>query len=117
MPAEVVVEGDLVALLRLGVENGAGGNGDAEHLFEAERLGAELDLVVVEATLGAFLVFDGACLGDALRHLRFEIGDLRVGVADFDEIGFAGEPEAVGKEREGAEERPASQNTIPLSAA
>lgn len=80
------------------VEDQAGRDAQAEHFLEAERLGAELHVVVGPAARGAFFVFDGAGLDDARGLGRV--------AADLDEIGFAGEAESVGVKREGAEEFP-----------
>ena len=58
------------------VEDFAVGDGGVEHFFEAEGLGAELDLVVVPLSFLAVFVFDG---------------DGLVGVGGvFDEVGDAG---------------------------
>ena len=80
------------------MEDEAGGDVQAEHFFEAEGLGAELDMVVGPAAGGAFFVFDGAGLGDAAG------GGI---AADLDEVGFTGEAERGGEHGQGAEEFPA----------
>lgn len=94
--AEGGIEGDEGALMGFGVVDHAFWDGDAEHFFEAEGLGAELDAVVEPARFFAGFVFDGAGGGDAA-----------VVFLDFDEVGFADEAEAIGPEGEGAEEFPA----------
>src|SRR5207302_1792451 len=57
-PAQLGVEGDLPPPPGAGVKDGPGGDGGAEHLLQAEGLGAELDLVVVPAAAPATLVLD-----------------------------------------------------------
>src|SRR5947209_18023006 len=56
--AQLGGERDGAARLALGVVDRALGDGTAEHLLEAERLGAELDVVVVPAPPAAVLVLD-----------------------------------------------------------
>jgi hypothetical protein len=76
----------------------AGFDAETQHFLQAESLGAELGLIVGPAASGAFLVFDGPRLGDA--------AGARI-TADFNQVGLAGEPEAVGIEWQRAEEFPA----------
>jgi hypothetical protein len=94
--AEGVVEGDGGALAGFGVVDETLGNGEGEHFFEAEGLGAELDAVVDPTGGAAGFVFDGAGFEDA-----------SAGFADFDDVGLAGEAEPIGPQGEGAEEFPA----------
>ena len=56
--AQLVVERDRLAPARLAVEQGALGHGCGKHLLEAERLGAELDLVRAVRFRPAALVLD-----------------------------------------------------------
>jgi len=64
--------------LRLRVEDRTCFDHDAEHLLQAERLGAELNLVIVEAAFGTLLVLYWPCREDAapasqISNLRSEI--------------------------------------------
>jgi hypothetical protein len=63
--AKWFVENDLGAESGGGVVDEATRDKQAEHFFEANGLGAELDVVVGPATGGAFFVFNRAGLGDA----------------------------------------------------
>ena len=56
---EGVVERDNPAVLGLRVIDRPFGNGHAQRLFQAERLSAKLDVVVVPASFGSTLVLDG----------------------------------------------------------
>src|SRR5439155_1091213 len=56
--AQLGAEDDRTARLALGVVDRAFRNRAAEHLLQAERLGAELDVVVVPSALAAVFVFD-----------------------------------------------------------
>lgn len=101
------------------MKDGSIAHREAEHFLQAERLRAELHLVVVEAALRACFIFDGPRRGDAPRPLEFNIcsetagrhsANLRfveVHPADFHEVSFAGEPERIGEERKRAEQLPA----------
>jgi|SRR5665213_1173328 len=51
------------------MKDGAGGNGDAEHLFETKSLGAELNVVVVPLSAFTAFVFDGKRLGPKLHKV------------------------------------------------
>jgi hypothetical protein len=83
--AEVGVKDDLAPPPRPDMVDGPCGDGDAEGLLQAERLGAELDLVVVPAAAPAALVLDG--VGD--------FGAAGGDGAELDEVRDADEPEAV----------------------
>lgn len=85
--AEFGVDGDGSAALGFAVEEEGFGNGDGEHFFEAEGLGAELDFVGAVAFRFAALVFDG--------------DDAPVAV-EFDDVGLAVESETVAGEVEAA---------------
>ncbi len=89
------IHGDEGSLLGFGVEDEAFGDGNAEHFFEAEGLGAELDAVIEPLGFFAGFVFDGAGFGDGA-----------LGFFDFDDVGFAVEAEGVGPDGECAEEFP-----------
>lgn len=80
-------EGDVLAAACRTEEKSAGGDGDAEHLFEAEGLGAELEGVGGVFLWTAVLVFDGEGWGT---------------LAELDGIGLADEAEALGDELEAA---------------
>jgi hypothetical protein len=70
----------------------AGGDRDAEHLFEADGLRAELNLVVVPTLATTSLVLD---------RLR-DLASLRPSVAEFDEIGHPRESQTVADQSESA---------------
>jgi hypothetical protein len=70
----------------------------SEHLFEAEGLGAKLDIVVVPSTFLAAFVFDGQRdLDDCLAPPTFT----RL-ATELNEIGAAEEPESSGRDPEPA---------------
>ena len=91
---ELGVEDDIEAVAGLSVKEGARGNGDSQHLFQTESLGAELDLIGAMTFGFAALVLYGeglpgagyarqGCSGRAVRHAM-----------KFDDIRPAGKPEA-----------------------
>jgi hypothetical protein len=90
--AEGGVEGDVASSLGGNVEDGAGGHGDAEHLLQAQGLGAELNVVAFPASSPATLVLD--------REGDVGAAD-RVG-AELDEVGDADESKPVATEPEAA---------------
>lgn len=90
------VHGDERALLRLGMKDQSFDDGNTEHFFETEGLGAELDTVVEPLGFFARLVFDGAGFGDDA-----------FGFFDLDDVSFAVEAEGVGPDGEGSEKFPA----------
>lgn len=85
--AELGGEGDVLAAACGAVEEGAGGDGDAEHFFEAEGLGAELEGVGGVFFGAAAFVFDGEGRG---------------ALAELDGVGLANEAKAFGDEPEAA---------------
>ena len=90
--AQGVVEDDVAATFGQGVEDGPGGDGDAQHFFQADGLAAELDLVVVPASAFAALVFDG----------EGRVGAAGVVGAEFDEVRDADDAQAMADEPEAA---------------
>jgi hypothetical protein len=103
--AEGGVEGDVASSFGGDVKDGAGGHRDAEHLFEAEGLGAELNVVAFPASSPAALVLD--------REGDVGAAD-RVG-AEPDEVGDADESKAVAAEPESASESDGSVEPFGLS--
>ena len=85
--AELGGEGDVLSASCGAVEESSGGNSYAEHFFEAECLGTELEGVGVVFLGSSVLVFDGEGWGV---------------LAELDGIGLANEAEALGDELEAA---------------
>lgn len=78
---------DVAAAFGFDVKDSAGGDGHAEHLFEAKGLGAELHVVVVPLFAFAPFVLDG--------EGNLWSAGLRV---EFDDIGLADQPQPIALE-------------------
>jgi hypothetical protein len=87
--AECRGELNLTAGLALFVVDGAAGHDGVEHFLEAEGLGAELDVVVVPASLAAAFVLDGQGDLDGGRAASFPPGFS----TELDEVGPPVKPE------------------------
>lgn len=93
--ADFMGESDGATFLGFDVENEALGNAEMEHFLQAESLGAELDVVIFPGSGRPGFVFHGPSFEEGLAF-----------AADFDEIGLAGEPERIGKDRKRPEQNP-----------
>lgn len=82
---------DRRAAARLAVVEGTGGDGNVEHFFEAEGLGAELDFVPLAGFGFAAFVLYGEGWGFA-------------GFGEFDNVGDAGKAKAEAANGEGADD-------------
>jgi hypothetical protein len=96
--AEFGCELDLAPRLALLVIDRAAGDGRSEHFFEAEGLGAKLDVVVVPPAFLAAFIFDGR---DDLDDRLAPRSSSRL-APELDEIGAAEEPKTSGRDPEPA---------------